>query len=433
MPPAQLAHRMRILHTSDWHLGQTLHEFDRSFEHQCFLDWLLATIEAEHPDALLIAGDVFDNANPSAAAQHQLYRFLTAARARAPALAMVLVAGNHDSPGRLEAVAPLLDLFGACVVGSARRLDERRVDAARLVWPLCDPAGEVLAWCLAVPFLRPGDLPRMADADDAYLAGVSELYRQALEHACAQRQPGQPIIAMGHCHMAGGEISERSERRIVIGGAEALPAAAFGGELAYVALGHLHKAQSVGGQAHVRYCGSPLPMSFAEVDYVHQVLCVDFAGEQVSAIRSLPVPRAVALLRVPRLPAAPAQVLAELQALDLSAHHGRPAEEHPYLEVRVRLDAPDPGLRARIEAALEGQPVRLARIDLSSAAAAADAGQAAAVGLGELERLSPEGVFASLCEQKILAGAVDREALVSALEVAFAQLVLDPADGGVAA
>src|SRR5437868_773213 len=99
---------MRFLHTSDWHLGQTLHHFERGYEHQCFLDWLLDTISAEQADALLIAGDIFDNANPSAASQKQFHRFLRQAKNRAPNLNIVIIAGNHDSPGRLEAPGPLL-------------------------------------------------------------------------------------------------------------------------------------------------------------------------------------------------------------------------------------------------------------------------------------------------------------------------------------
>lgn len=97
---------MRLLHTSDWHLGQTLHNFERGYEHQRFLDWLLDTLVMEQVDVLLVAGDVFDNANPSAASQKQLYVFLQQARARLPALQLVVVAGNHDSAGRLEAPAP---------------------------------------------------------------------------------------------------------------------------------------------------------------------------------------------------------------------------------------------------------------------------------------------------------------------------------------
>src|SRR5687767_10085975 len=112
---------MRLLHTSDWHLGQNLHNYDRAYEHQCFLDWLVDTLADERIDALLIAGDVFDNANPAASAYRQLYRFLQRARARVPHLQVVVIAGNHDSPGRLEAPTPLLEAHGTVVIGNVVR------------------------------------------------------------------------------------------------------------------------------------------------------------------------------------------------------------------------------------------------------------------------------------------------------------------------
>ena len=419
---------MRILHTSDWHLGQTLHDFDRSYEHGRFLDWLLALIESERADALLVAGDLFDTANPSAGAQHQLYRFLTAARARAPRLSIVLIAGNHDSPGRLEATAPFLALFDAAVIGHVRRRADQSIDVERLVVPLTDAAGKVGAWCLAIPFLRPGDVPRVEGAADPYLEGVAELYRQALAVALARRAPGQAIVAMGHCHMVGGEVSEQSERRIVVGGAEALPLGLFDPAVAYAALGHLHLAQQVGGAPHIRYCGSPLPMSFAEVNYPHQVVCVELDGERVADIRAIRVPRSVELIRVPARHAPLDEVLAQLEALEVPQMPGLPQEAHPYLEVRVRLDAPEPGLRARVEAALGAKPVRLARIDSAAPRDAAEAAGAVAVSLADLERLAPETVFERLCAQRIGADAPEREALVAALQAAFVELSMDPAE-----
>jgi exonuclease SbcD len=269
---------MRLLHTSDWHLGQSFHQFDRRAEHQAFLDWLLGVLEAEAVDALLIAGDVFDNSNPSAQAQAQLYRFLAEARRRVPQLAIVMTAGNHDSPGRLEAPAPLLSVFDASVIGHVGRQGDLDAALGRLLVPLKDAAGREAAWCIAMPFLRPDDLPRVEGTDDPYAAGVAALYRRAFELAAERRQPGQAIVAIGHCHLAGGEVSEDSERRIVIGGAEALPAGIFDPRIAYVALGHLHRAQKIGGDPTRRYCGSPLPMSFSEVGYRHQVVLVDLAA-----------------------------------------------------------------------------------------------------------------------------------------------------------
>ncbi len=380
---------MRILHTSDWHLGQTLHNHDRSWEHQCFLDWLLDILVAHDIDALLVSGDIYDNANPAASTQRMLYRFLTDARRRVPHLNIVMIAGNHDSPGRLEAPAPFLEGFDARVVGMVGRNPHGEVDIERLVVPLLDRHGQVAAWCLAVPFLRTSDVPRLDTGGDAYIEGIGELYRQVQEHARARCQPGQALVALGHCHMAGGQVSELSERRIVIGGAEMLSSTLFADDVAYAALGHLHLAQRVGGSEHIRYCGSPLPLSFAEIDYPHQVLKVELDGARLVGIEPIPVPRAVPLLRVPKTAAPLAEVEAALAGLDLPPVA---AEAMPYLEVRVLLDTPEPGLRARIEAALEGKSVRLARIDTSRPRNSTEAGEAIEH-LDDLGRLDPVAIF----------------------------------------
>ncbi|WP_312437582.1 exonuclease SbcCD subunit D C-terminal domain-containing protein [Janthinobacterium sp.] len=387
---------MRLLHTSDWHLGQTLHNYERGYEHQRFLDWLLDTLVAEQVDVLLVAGDVFDNANPSAASQKQLYVFLQQARARRPALQLIVIAGNHDSAGRLEAPAPLLAGYGTHMLGHIVRDEARQIDLERMLLPLTGASGDIEAWCLAVPFLRPGDVPKLpaGSGQDAYLGGIAMLYRQLADLALARRAPGQAIVAMGHCHMVGGEMSNDSERRIVIGGTEMLPSGIFDPAIAYAALGHLHLAQEVGKQRHVRYSGSPIPLSFAEVNYRHQVLCIDLAGEQLQGVRTIDVPRAVPLLRVPDKPAPVAEVLAQLAALDLP---DAPAEAQPFLEVRVRLDAPEPGLRTRIEAALDGKPVRLAKIETSSAARST---AIESMTLDQLGQLQPDEIFRRLYQQK---------------------------------
>ena len=393
---------MRLLHTSDWHLGQTLHNFDRIYEHQCFLDWLVDTLVAERIDALLIAGDVFDNANPSAFAHRQLYRFLQRAKAAVPHLQVVIIAGNHDSPGRLEAPTPLLEAYGIFVVGHVVRGSDGEIDVGRLVLPLRDSEGQTRAWCLAVPFLRPGDVPRearQAEGEaplDPYLHGTTLLYRQAYALAKERCGEGQAIVAMGHCHMVDGQSSQDSERRIVIGGTEALPASMFDPDLAYVALGHLHLAQRVGKQEHVRYCGSPLPLSFSEVGYQHQVLCIDLEGGAARSVTPVHVPRPVQLLRVPATPAPLDEVLAALEALELDH---LPPQAHPYLEVRVLLDGPEPGLRARVEAALEGKPVRLAKIEPTRRMSTVSEG-ADALTLDQLARLQPDDIFRRLWQQR---------------------------------
>ena len=387
---------MRLLHTSDWHLGQTLRDFDRSYEHQCFLHWLLDTLETEQIDALLIAGDIFDNPNPSADAQKQYYHFLTEAKRRLPQLDIVIIAGNHDSAGRLEAPASLLQVLGVTVVGCARAASGD-LELDRLIAPLRNQHGDIAAWCLAIPFLRPGDLPKVATDGDAYLQGVRQLYRQTLDHALNRRQNGQAIVALGHCYMHGGQVSEQSERRIVIGGAEALPVETFDSVIAYAALGHLHRAQKVGSQEWVRYSGSPLPMSFTEIDYPHQVVRVDLDGDALQNITPLRVPRPVELLRIPQQPALVDDVLQQLHALHLP---DAPLAAQPYLQVRVRLTAPEPGLRAKVEAALDNKPVRLAHIEPTYGSSADHAAANRPQSLDDLGRLQPDDIFKKLYQNK---------------------------------
>lgn len=406
---------MRLLHTSDWHLGQTLHDFDRSYEHERFLDWLLDTLEAEQIDALLIAGDVFDNPNPSADAQKQFYHFLTQAKRRVPQLDIVIIAGNHDSAGRLEAPASLFQIFDATVVGTVTRDAQGDIEFNRLIAPLRNRQGDIAAWCLAIPFLRPGDVPRVVTDGDAYLEGVRQLYRQALDYALECQEGGQAIVALGHCHTSGSLTSEDSERRIVIGGAEALPVDTFDPAIAYVALGHLHRAQRVGGQERVRYSGSPLPMSFTEIHYPHQVVRVDLDGGAVQDITPLSVPRPVDLLRIP--PAAPVdEVMDQLGALDLP---DAPLKTRPYLQVRVQLTAPEPGLRTKIELALDKKPVRLARIETIYGGNASGADHHRYHSLDELERLQPEDIFKRLYQRRYPDTEPD-----TALLAAFAELLI---------
>lgn len=386
---------MRLLHTSDWHLGHTLHQFERSYEHQRFLDWLLETLEDQQADTLIIAGDIFDNPNPSADAQRQFYQFLSSAKQRCPQINVVMIAGNHDSVGRLEAPHSLLQNMGMSVVGSARN-SANTLDAQRLLIPLHERDGTLAAWCLAVPFLRPGDLPTAGaaadDVADNYALGVRRLYQHTVEQALQMRETGQALIALGHCHLRGGQLSQDSERRIVLGGAEALPADIFDPAISYVALGHLHRAQRVASKEWIRYCGSPLPLSFSEINYQHQVLCVELHHGLLQQVTPLLVPRCVELLRIPAQPAPLPEVLEQLDALQLDAVG---LAEQPYLQVRVQVSAPDPSLRTKVEAVLAQKPVRLVRIETSSTAAGA-ANAAPLLELGSLAQLQASDIFERL-------------------------------------
>ncbi|MCA9677161.1 MAG: exonuclease subunit SbcD, partial [Myxococcales bacterium] len=271
---------MRLLHTSDWHLGHQLHGVARDGEHAAFLAWLVEQAVAEQVDAVVITGDIFDGSNPPATAQAAYYGFLAEIGARLPGVEVIVLGGNHDSPARLEAPAPLLERLRVRVVGALPR-DDHAVAWDRAVVLLHrrvrGKPGPVAAWLLAVPFLRVGDLAGHVDGDgvpDPAIA-IAALYAEGVAAARA-RAGALPLVITGHLHVTGAEPSILSERRVLAGGAEALDAGLFGaGEVAYVALGHLHKAQRVGGHDHVRYAGSPIPLAMAEAGYKHQVAIVE--------------------------------------------------------------------------------------------------------------------------------------------------------------
>jgi exonuclease SbcD len=380
---------MRLFHTSDWHLGQNLHGQERDFEHASFLTWLLARLAERAPDVLLIAGDIFDTVNPPVKAQERLYDFIVNAHEQQPKLTIVMIAGNHDSGSRIELPAPLMRRLRTHALGRVLWLDDGTLDVERLLLPLPDAKGKTRAWCLALPFLRPAEVTGPTLGDN-YLRGIGRVHELLIEAANLKREPGQALIAVSHAHMAGGSVSEESERSLIVGNAEALPASLFGESITYVALGHLHKPQRVNGEERIRYSGSPIPLSFSEIGYQHQILEINCKGDTLTSVDTLLIPRAVNLQRVGPAPLAELLIqLKDLPDIDLLADIDR----QPWLEVRVRLDEPQPDLRNQIELALQGKAVRLVRIAAEYAGKGANGRDDDGEGLIELDQLSPQELF----------------------------------------
>jgi len=397
---------LRILHTADWHLGQTFHGYDRDPEHAAFLEWLLTTLIERKPDAVLLAGDVFDTVNPSALSQRRFYTFLAAARTALPRLQFVITAGNHDAAARLEAPSGLFEAFQIRVVGTVPRDASGQLRPESFIVPLSNAQGVVEALVIAVPFLRPADVPALPGSNDPYLDGIKELYRlttAAAEQLRAAVHPQAVLIALGHCHLSGAAESHDSERRLVIGGAESLRPDTFPASLAYVALGHLHKPQEIDG-GRIRYCGSPIPLSFSEKDYEHRVLELTVNAGRVVSVTPLLIPRFAPLLRVPSRGAVALDAV--LQQLDtLAAGPTVAAARWPYLEVHVLDDGPDPRRRHRIETALQGKAVRLASIKLVAPArdggnATANAAAAALADAATLNTLDAEILMTEAYQEK---------------------------------
>lgn len=351
---------VRFFHTSDWHLGQYFYQHNRHYEHAQFLDWLLEQIQQKQPDALLIAGDIFDVINPGSQAQKQLYQFLADAQTRAPHMQTLMIAGNHDSGYRIEQVDPLLEKYQTHAVGVLQRHSNQDIDLERLIVPIYDAQRNIVAWCIALPFLRSAEITSSQEHSRNSQDAIAYIHQQLIALAKAKKTPDQALIMMSHAHMQGGETSD-SERPIIIGNEEALSTALFGDIIDYVALGHLHKPQKVQHQ-HIRYSGSPIPLSFSEVNYKHQVLDITIDSSRNDAARvqidSLIIPRSVKLYRIT---GELNEVFEQLNALPQGNIEA--IEQRPYVDIEYHsLTPPPPQLRQQFEDALAPDRYRLVRI-----------------------------------------------------------------------
>ena len=400
-----------ICHTADWHLGRTLHGASFEVAHRRFLAWLVALIAARAVDVLIVAGDVFDRSVPSAAAEALFYGFLSELARAAPGTQVIVVAGNHDGPARLAAPAPLLSFLGAAHLGAAARLPvtivaslpitkDGAIDVEALVVPLRTREGEVRGRLIAVPFLRPSDLSRAGTEAEASPAERARAIHDRLVRAA---EGHGLLIATGHGQVRGARLSPQSERPLLGGDEAALPIDVFPRAIDYVALGHLHLAQSL-DEGRVRYAGAPLPLAFSERHYPHQVVIArereDGCGMTVDEVR---VPRFVELARLEGEGGVPLSLEGALRALEALRERAadvgdgeagmdeREAEVgERWVQVRVRVAAPRPALQRELAEALVGASgtklvsVEVVRDDVSLVAPS----------ISVAEELAPDAVLA---------------------------------------
>lgn len=280
---------MKLICTGDWHLGNLFHGIDRLEEQRHFLDWMISQIEEHCPDALLIAGDVFDSGNPSAAAQKAYYGFLARLSALRRPVRVIITAGNHDSAQRLEAPRPLLSCLQVEIRGNVRHTrytgsdgtTDRSIDYDDLMIPV-DGTDGTKAVVLAVPYLRSD-----AISGENYSEAVGNFIHGLLVRA-RDRYPERRTIMMAHLYATGAEIArDDASERIVVGGAEQVTLRDLADHPDYLTCGHIHKRQPVRDTDWARYSGSVMPMSFAEKAYTHGVDLVSITGEGLLEVRQL--------------------------------------------------------------------------------------------------------------------------------------------------
>lgn len=345
---------IKLLHTSDWHLGRTLYGKKRYEEFEAFLAWLVETIHRNEIDVLLVAGDVFDTATPSNRAQGLYYRFLCKVAASS-CRHVVVIAGNHDSPSFLDAPKELLKALAVHVVGSASSSPEDEVIVLR------DEQGTPELIVCAVPYLRDRDI-RVAEAGEniedkerKLLEGIRTHYAMVADSANKKRSElgvDIPIVGMGHLFTAGGQTIEGDGvRELYVGSLAHVAARTLPTSFNYVALGHLHVPQKVAGSETIRYSGSPIPMGFGEANQQKSVCMVEFHNAAAST-QLINVPVFQKLVRTKGDWSSISSRIDDLSATD----------DHGWLEVIYDGSEVIGDLRERLESKLAGTKWEILRI-----------------------------------------------------------------------
>ncbi len=382
---------MRILHTSDWHLGQYFMGKSRQAEHEALIAWLVGQVRQHEVDAVLIAGDIFDTGAPPSYAR-ELYNRLVLALHDAR-VALIVLAGNHDSVATMQESRGLLACLGTVVIPAVQD------DPADQIHVLDDRAGLPGAILCAIPFIRARDVLQSTAGQSAQdkqlsLQEAIHAHYQTL-HALASARRATlgvdlPIVATGHLTTVGASASE-SVREIYVGALEAFPTASFP-PADYIALGHIHRPQKVGGLEHIRYSGSPIPLSFDEAKQRKEMLLVELGAGGLRSVTPLEVPCFQPLVSI-------RGSLAELAGLVRAAAQQAVEGGVVWLEVVVSADDYLSDLQARIEALTEGLPVEVLRIRRERAAASASLNSEARETLDEL---TPGDVFARRLASEVL-------------------------------
>jgi len=340
---------MRIIHTADWHLGQFFYSKSRAREHQAFLDWLLDQIVQHQVDALIIAGDLFDTGSPPSYAREMFNRFVVALQPSGCQL--VVLAGNHDSVATLNESRELLACLNTQVITSATPQGEQQV------LTLKQRDGAPGALLCAIPYLRPRDILRSQAGQSgrekqiSLLEAIEQHYQHCFAAAQAQRDAQDvklPIIATGHLTTVGVTKSD-SVRDIYIGTLDAFPAQAFP-PADYIALGHIHRAQRIANSEHIRYSGSPIPLSFDELGREKSVFLLEFSTT-LDTVTPLTIPH---FQPMQMLKGSMAEIEHQLAQFSASA-----SEQPVWLDIEITTQEYLSDLQRRIEALTENLPVEV--------------------------------------------------------------------------
>jgi len=388
---------MRIIHTSDWHLGQHFYGKSRANEHKKFLYWLLEQIKVHNIDAVIVAGDIFDTGTPPSYAREMYFDFIV--NIHQLNCQLVVLAGNHDSVAMLSESKQLLASLSTQVIANVTDASESK-NISQQVFPLFDHQGQAQAIICAIPFIRPRDVIKSqagqsaSEKQQSLQQAISDHYQHLYDHALllstellSNKQLSKetlstdravdsikvqrlPIIATGHLTTIGASVSD-SVRDIYIGSLDAFPANAFP-KFDYIALGHIHRPQKVLKSGHIRYCGSPIPLSFDELKQDKQIVMLEFISNNnqttVPKITEIKVPRFQAMAMIKSSVENLAKDIKSeveqqfgLELNDMNQNEGQPKklEERIWCDIEIESAGYLQDLTARVNQIIEDLPVEV--------------------------------------------------------------------------
>ena len=337
---------MKILHTSDWHLGHTLHDHDREEEQRDFLRQLVEIIDQERPDAMVVCGDIFDRPQPPLWARELYTETLLKIHDCYPAIQMVITAGNHDSKSSLQLEGKVWKRLNICVIGQVERNDDGSFNLSRHIVPVKDRDGQAIGFIIAVPHIYESAFPVLSE-EVPQEERQQYFYQALLDEAARQNPQGLPVVLTAHTAVSGSNFAGHDFNNY-IGGIDTVGQETFGTGYDYLALGHIHQPQTLSGNGPAaRYCGTPLTLHFDEHGN-HGVTLVNLEKDQQPDIKEITIKNCRPLLTIPNEAAPFDKVLAAISAL--------PDDEKSYLRLHVLLNGPlPPNYIVSIQQTLQGK------------------------------------------------------------------------------
>ncbi len=380
---------MKILHTSDWHLGHTLYDFERSEEQKSFLDQLRLIVENEKPDAMVVSGDVFHTTTPSATAQRMYTDGIIKIHQACPSMSIIITAGNHDSSSKLEINSRLWDIINVKVIGTFEYVSQN-FNFDKHIIEIKNPAGELQGFVVAIPHSYPNNFP-ILKSETPREKRQEYFFKQILEEVKLRNPNHLPVVLMAHLSATGCDITGHNE---TVGGIEYVDIQEFGNAFDYLALGHIHCPQTLkNSNGKARYCGSPLAVSFDE-NYPHSVTIVELNKNESPIFEYKYITNPKPLFTIPK---EPALLEDALQQLDKNIGN----DEKGYIRLNLLIDDYLPiDAKEKASEILRNKQAKLCTFKLNYAYKSIDEPQSNKLTLEQIQEISPIDIAQMFYEQK---------------------------------